>query len=79
VNNTLDRIADKEVVTNFDSLISPVVMPVIKEFSVIDLSKLSIINAKVMGMLLPTVQAHLRLSSLTEFSLKHLSLIVLFL
>ena len=40
--------------------------------------QISATNFKVMSMLLSTVQAHLRLSSMTEFLLKHLSLIVLF-
>ena len=40
--------------------------------------QLSATNVKVMGMLLPTVQAHSRLPSKTEFPLKHLNLIVLF-
>jgi len=41
--------------------------------------RLSVIDAKIMSMLLPTVQAHLRLPSMMEFPLKHQSLIALFL
>ena len=36
-------------------------------------------KVKIMGMLLPTVQPHLRLSSMNEFPLKHLSVMALFL
>ena len=49
-----------------------------KNFSKLVL-QLSATNAKIMGMLLPIVQAHLSLPLMTEFALKHLSLIVLFL
>jgi len=49
-----------------------------KDLSKISL-KLSVTNAKVMSMLLPTAQTHLRLPSMMQLTLKHLSLIVLFL
>ena len=40
--------------------------------------QLSATNVQIIGMLLPTIQTHLRLSLMTEFPFKHLSLIVLF-
>ena len=60
------------------SLITVKVRTLKRTFSKLVL-QLSATNVKVMCILLPTVQAHLRLPSMTEFSLKYLSMIVLFL
>ena len=42
MNKNLDRIIDRTIVKKSDSLISPVVTPVVKEFSDRDFSKFSL-------------------------------------